>query len=292
MKKTKLTQSTLVIFLIAITSSYTLNAQQVLSQSNSQEITTNLGACAGDSWTPETNSYYRSYIPSDYSFTGDFYVHGANFAYSLVANGGDVPTFNVTVDAYISDAQFPTGTLTLIASKTVNVTVANSQTLVEVLFDTQPLVNATDEIVIKVTGESGETYSVEFHIAGNELGDTSDGFLSAPNCILTEPVPFGILSDTEKMIINLVGDETSTVGITEELTDVISVYPNPATDELIISFDSKINVNSAELYDLAGKDAGIALVNGVMDIKQLPIGIYILNINTSTGVITKKIVKQ
>ena len=292
MKKTMLNVSTFVLLFVVFTSSNTLNAQQVLSQSNSQEITTTLGACAGGTWTPETNSYYRSYIPSDYSFTGDFYVQGANFAYALVANGGDVPSFNVTVNAYTSDATFPTGELTLIASTTVNVTVANSQTLVEVLFDTQPLVNATDEIVIKVTGESGETYSVEFHIAGNELGDTADGFLSAPNCILTEPVPFGILSPTEKMIINLVGDAIPTVGIDEESVDAISVYPNPANDELFISTDSGINVNSSVLYDMAGINTGIELENGVMDINNLPNGFYILSINTSIGLITKKIVKQ
>ena len=81
-------------------------------------------------------------------------------------------------------------------------------------------------------------------------------------------------------------------GISEETVSLISVYPNPVNDELFIRFDSKIDVSSVGLFDLTGKNTGVVLVNGVMNIKQLPIGIYILNVNTSTDVITKKIVKQ
>ena len=296
MKKAMLKVSSFVLFVMTF-SSYSLNAQQVLSQSTSQLITTNLGTCIGADWTPGNTSYWRAYVPTDYGFMSDFYVHGVNFACEITDNGGTNPDFKVVVNAHVSSTVFPDGNggnygnLTLVATDTITVTLANNLSLVEMLFDTQAMVASTDEIVIEIKAESGETLLVEFRMAGNTLGNSSDAFVSAPNCILTEPVPMNIISSTEYMILDLVGDGTASV-TSEEISNSIYIFPNPANEKVFINYDAKINVKNVILFDMTGVDTGIKLNNDTMDISELPTGIYILNIYTELGVITKKIIKE
>jgi len=68
-----------------------------------------------------------------------------------------------------------------------------------------------------------------------------------------------------------------------------SVYPNPATNVINVDFSSNVELKSAVLFDVLGKNTGATLVNGSMNIADLAAGVYILNIETNNGSLTQKV---
>lgn len=90
----------------------------------------------------------------------------------------------------------------------------------------------------------------------------------------------------------VLSDEPITAGADDNLADVVSVYPNPMNEVLNVSIPSNIEIDSANLFDVLGKDTGLQLVNGQINTSNLARGVYILNINTDRGSMTTKVVKQ
>jgi 1,4-alpha-glucan branching enzyme len=82
---------------------------------------------------------------------------------------------------------------------------------------------------------------------------------------------------------------TMNIGIEEELiVDHLSVYPNPAKDQLTIS--SKERITSIEVYGLDGKlliqnDQ----VSNTLDVRQMLPGVYLLRIETANNIHSRKI---
>ncbi|PHS60477.1 MAG: hypothetical protein COB12_13145 [Flavobacterium sp.] len=70
------------------------------------------------------------------------------------------------------------------------------------------------------------------------------------------------------------------------------VYPNPINEVLNVSLPSSAEVLSSNLYNILGQDTGLKLVNGTMNTNGLAEGVYILNVETSAGTLTQKVVKQ
>jgi len=100
-------------------------------------------------------------------------------------------------------------------------------------------------------------------------------------------------------IINL---EYQTVGveIIDQPINYISVYPNPASDELTINYQLKKSaVVNIYLIDLQGKQHMVlhkeANAMGIqtesMNISHLPPGVYFLRLQSGNDVVTKKVVK-
>ncbi len=83
-----------------------------------------------------------------------------------------------------------------------------------------------------------------------------------------------------------------TFAIQDNISELASIYPNPANDILNVNIPSSVEVINASLYDILGKDTGVKLVNGTMNTANLARGVYILNLNTSAGSLSQKIVKQ
>ena len=81
------------------------------------------------------------------------------------------------------------------------------------------------------------------------------------------------------------------VGVEENVSSKISVYPNPANDEVFIKSDSPIE--KVELYSLTG-----ALLmqennfSGKISVSAFPQGVYLLKVYTDKGVAVSKIVKE
>jgi len=87
----------------------------------------------------------------------------------------------------------------------------------------------------------------------------------------------------------------------------INVYPNPTTGQLTISFaelaptgaavdNGQLTIKSVEVFDVLGKKQ-LSIVNcqlsiEKMDISDLSNGVYFVKIETETGIITKKIIKN
>jgi hypothetical protein len=91
------------------------------------------------------------------------------------------------------------------------------------------------------------------------------------------------------------GSEPQLVNIKENLLEDVLIYPNPTTGELRVT-SYKLQVASVEVYDVFGRmqNAECRMQNtewGV-NISNLFSGIYIVKINTNTGEIIKKVVKQ
>ncbi len=69
----------------------------------------------------------------------------------------------------------------------------------------------------------------------------------------------------------------------------VDIYPNPATDNLIVNANSTIN--KIEVYDLNGKLIKLKLASDYVDISEIENGIYLVKITTAKGVSTEKIQK-
>jgi len=82
------------------------------------------------------------------------------------------------------------------------------------------------------------------------------------------------------------------LSVGDNLAELVDIFPNPASDILQVRVPGSINVNSVALYDVLGKNTGAVLVNGEINVSQLARGVYILNVNTDSGTLTQKIVKQ
>jgi len=70
----------------------------------------------------------------------------------------------------------------------------------------------------------------------------------------------------------------------------ITLYPNPASDVVNIKTDSKINTIS--VVDLTGRKLDVKLDGDKVDVKKLPAGTYLMNIETKDGIFTEKFIKK
>ncbi|MBT8261929.1 MAG: T9SS type A sorting domain-containing protein [Bacteroidia bacterium] len=82
------------------------------------------------------------------------------------------------------------------------------------------------------------------------------------------------------------------LGVGDNLAELVSIYPNPATTRINIQVPGNIEITNVALYDVLGKNTGATLVNGSVDVSNLAQGVYILNIQSNRGTLTQKIVKR
>ena len=90
---------------------------------------------------------------------------------------------------------------------------------------------------------------------------------------------------------------SESVGV-EELTfrNSVSLHPNPATTEVVISTPFEIN-GEIRVFDISGK---LLIYNNevnfnnnyLLDISSLSTGTYFVRLNTAKGEVTKKLLKQ
>lgn len=85
---------------------------------------------------------------------------------------------------------------------------------------------------------------------------------------------------------------TTVLGTTEEVfnSNKLTISPNPTSDILNIKTDSKINAVS--VVDLTGRKSNVKFENNKVDVRSLPSGTYILNIETENGTSTDKFIKK
>ena len=82
------------------------------------------------------------------------------------------------------------------------------------------------------------------------------------------------------------------VGIFENNSNTnLSIYPNPATTQLTI--DVAAQINNINILDLTGKIVFNSTTNeSIIDVSMLSKGIYLLQVNTSNGIATKRFIKE
>jgi hypothetical protein len=93
------------------------------------------------------------------------------------------------------------------------------------------------------------------------------------------------------------GGEPETDGITETtLNNSVLVYPNPSNGEFTIDLDKGLNESvTIEVYDLNGKLIKVYATSEsilILDLDQFENGVYVLEVNSKTQIIQKRLIKQ
>ncbi|PKG41405.1 T9SS type A sorting domain-containing protein [Psychroflexus sp. MES1-P1E] len=274
-------------------------AQETLSHSASQESIGGSVACAsnpddepntGDEGVSD-NIYYRAYFPEDFGFSGSFTAMGVGFVAEFTDVGGSDPTVTNTVRLYTSDDKFPDGTLTEIASQDFEVSAADDGATFEIMFETPVDLDASTELIVAVDISASPAVpdNYDFRIGHNVEGEDEPSYISAEPCGLIAPVTLeGIGFGDQNIILNLIGDVT--LGSDDFSLSQISVFPNPVNYFLKVNIPSNLELLSADLYDVLGRNTGVAIANGEINVSNLASGIYILKIETSAGSLSKKVV--
>ncbi|MBC7643427.1 MAG: T9SS type A sorting domain-containing protein [Flavobacterium sp.] len=95
--------------------------------------------------------------------------------------------------------------------------------------------------------------------------------------------------DTFKVIVNPLSTDNF-------LNSTFSLSPNPANKIITISNLENSNISEVTIVDLNGRVVKTKkfenVINIEMNIEDLTSGMYLLNITTSAGIITKKIIKE
>lgn len=79
----------------------------------------------------------------------------------------------------------------------------------------------------------------------------------------------------------------------KSLDKTIRVFPNPAQNMISIeNNDPTLAIQDVILYDILGVQIETSLNNGTMDLSHLSSGVYLMTINTSLGVITRRVIKE
>ena len=74
------------------------------------------------------------------------------------------------------------------------------------------------------------------------------------------------------------------------LTKNIDVYPNPVSDFLNVK--SALKIERFSVFDISGKNINVKMNENRIDVRTLPAGAYIINIETKDGKTTKKFIKK
>lgn len=98
---------------------------------------------------------------------------------------------------------------------------------------------------------------------------------------------FTVKTDT---VLTAQFSQSITTGIQQKNIENLQLYPNPATDWVIVKgFQNKI----LTIYDISGTEVSVQdIVNEKIDISGLPVGMYMLRLEDQEKIVTGKLIKQ
>jgi len=155
-----------------------------------------------------------------------------------------------------------------------------------------------DKTLVAVVSGTNNTY--QWYKNGGKITDAIDKQYEITDatqqdagyyyCRVSNSIVTSLTIETERVTLNY--DATLSVEDKEVFNSVIKLYPNPVENVLQISNTSDIRINKVEIYTILGKKIqDIKNPKSSLDISQLSKGIYLLNVFTEKGKITKKIIK-
>jgi hypothetical protein len=134
-------------------------------------------------------------------------------------------------------------------------------------------------------------------IAGQSLTVLASGFLTPENNSNGPAFSLlAVLANGNTLMLTPSSINESPVNLAS-----FKVFPNPATDQLNISFDMKESSDvSVDLMDVTGRTLDSRKLsanwnntyNLKMDVREIPTGLYMLNIKTTHSVVSKKVLVQ
>lgn len=266
----------------------TNRAPQTITNNNTQNTDPTLAIACASATAFRNNKISTVFdLVNDFGITTEFYITDAEIAIGPVTTPAGFP---LTLNLYLnSGAAYPNGTLTLIGTTEVTITNADANTIISTpISATIPA--GTTELVYEAQLIDDGTETNFMRFGANNDGPSGINWIEATNCGAATPTNFTALGLTQSIVMNLVGD--TELSVDKNLLSQVSIYPNPASDILMVKLPSTVEVNNAVLYDVLGKNTGVTLVNGELNVSSLSRGVYILTLNTTAGTLTQKVVKQ
>lgn len=92
------------------------------------------------------------------------------------------------------------------------------------------------------------------------------------------------------LLDNIKVTSTNTLATADIVKKQTYFSPNPTSDFLNIKTDSKIN--SVSVVDITGKKVNVKLDGDKVDVRSLPAGTYLINVETKDGISTEKFIKK
>ena len=276
--------------LAALLAGVMVNAQDTVTHNNSDVVVDGLGLTCQSGGITTDNAFYGVFdLPGDFGISDDWMVDTVEFGIDEVLNApGD--SYPITINIWTTDGTFPTGTLTLIGGAQFTMTSADALTVKSVDLSGEGIVVPGGSVMV-VQMEVQDDTQTGFRLGASDIAANDDSWIQSEPCGLTDPDTYANLGFGDRWhILSVIGDNA--VGFDDNIADLVSVYPNPTTDVLNVNVPSSIEINSASLFDVLGKNTGVELVNGQINTSNLARGVYILNVETSAGTLTQKIVKQ
>ncbi|REC52249.1 hypothetical protein DRF62_15825 [Chryseobacterium piscium] len=143
---------------------------------------------------------------------------------------------------------------------------------------TDYLVNSNQNIEMKAGSyillSPNTTINGEFFAKIEDCATNSGNSKSSNNPIFEKPIKLSLDLRTNS---NLIANK-------------IKLTPNPTIDILNIKTDSKIN--SVSVVDITGKKVNVKLDGDKVDVRSLPAGTYLINVETKDGISTEKFIKK
>jgi len=271
---------------------------QTISHSTSMTLgTTNVACNSGTNpnTTSSDNTYYRFFVMSNYIAPIDSYSVGSvQFGVQTLNNPTLPAGFPVTVKIYATTASdFPTGYptgYTELASVTTNITQANVGTIVSIpIMGTVP----PGQNLLVTVGYLAQTAGSlnRIFLSGNNLGQTAPSYISSTGCTLANPTDLAAISfPNAHFVLSVTG---VTLGANENTSTVATIFPNPSKGIYNIQLKQGVAIEKVNVTDISGKQIPIALdANNSFDISSYTTGVYFLNLQTSEGVLNKRLIKE
>jgi hypothetical protein len=90
----------------------------------------------------------------------------------------------------------------------------------------------------------------------------------------------------------LFGADCMPLSVADNLQSVVSIFPNPADDNLFIKIPAVISITDVKIYDTLGKSIYVNIIDNQVNVSNLNGGVYFIKINTLQGSLTMKFVKK
>lgn len=224
-------------------------------------------------------------------------VYGTTAGVSIGNIGGikyNYVTKTIQGEAYVAIATTPPGSGVVTLNLGTETFPANTWVDVEHRYN-----KTTGAHSYLYTGSTGYNYTGgQVNLGGGATATAATVAGSAPN-------ESDLVSDTAagNTVANIAGIDnwnvqfTNTaalsVGDVNNVSDAkldLLVYPNPVSDVLNIRTDSKIKAVS--VVDMTGKNIKVNAEGGKVDVSALPVGNYLINVETADGISTLKFIKK
>ena len=279
------------LLLAALVVGMTAFAQVTITHNNSQTMVADLGLTCATGNVNTDNQFAQVFdLENDFGISDDWEVQQVEFGVEDMANAeGDM--YPVTVRVYTTDDGTPNGGLTLLGDGVINLSSSDANTVVSVDISPGAIVPSGSVLMVELEVFEGANGITEFRLGATDVASNDDSWILAVDCGLTDFATYAALGFNDRwQVMNVVGDVA--LGVDDDISEYVSIYPNPANDVLNVNVPNTVEIISANLYDVLGKDTNLQLVNGTINTSNLSRGVYILSLRTDIGSLTQKIVKQ